>query len=634
MKYIYDLEVYPNFFVGIFKTPGKNEHKVFIYWEKGKDIIDERKELIAFLNTKPKLIGFNNISYDSQILNYILNTPEFNTQDLKNFSNFVIESKWPPISEQLLSTNEIDLYRIWHYNNSAKSTSLKWLEFMFLMKSIKDLPYDHTKPVKLISQVDKIITYCKHDLKVTENLFDKSISRLQQRQSISKKMGENLMNYSDTALGEYLVLKSLTEELNITIKELKSQRTQRKEIKVKEIIFPYYKNLPVTKYIREEYFEKLEVKSNRDPSTKNLVFDFKSVPDFKYDWDNIKVVYGMGGIHGCVEKGVYESTDQDVIMSCDVSSEYPNIIIQNNLYPLHLGPGFTTVYKGVLDERKKYSKDTHYMENQLYKLAANSVYGKLNSQYSPLYDPKIATTITVNGQLSKTMLAEMLKIRIPDSKLLMMNTDGLEIVINKNYINDYYEVCSEWEKITNLNLEHDEYKKLIIDDVNNYIGIFKNNKIKRKGRFYVLSDYEKFEEFHKNSSASIIPEAINEYFEKGISIDDTINNCDDIFKFCYGAKKNRNFIHVLITADDDKKISIVKNNDRVLRYYASNSDSSGSLFKMWDDLRITSLQKDVRVNFAQSLRSPNASKYPDLNRSWYISEAYKIVSKIENVTEL
>jgi hypothetical protein len=35
----------------------------------------------------------------------------------------------------------------------------------------------------------------------------------------------------------------------------------------------------------------------------------------------------------------------------------------------------------------------------------------------------------------------------------------------------YYEICAEWEKIMNLQLEHDTYQKIILGDVNNYIAV-------------------------------------------------------------------------------------------------------------------------------------------------------------------
>ena len=79
--------------------------------------------------------------------------------------------------------------------------------------------------------------------------------------------------------------------------------------------------------------------------------------------------------------------------------------------------------------------------------------------------------ITVNGQLSLLMLYEMLMERIPDAAGLLLNTDGVEIRIPRKYKDEYLSICKEWEEITQLNLEHDTYQKIVLGDVNNYIAV-------------------------------------------------------------------------------------------------------------------------------------------------------------------
>ena len=39
----------------------------------------------------------------------------------------------------------------------------------------------------------------------------------------------------------------------------------------------------------------------------------------------------LGGVHGAASKGVYEATDDMVIMSSDVTSFYPNLAIKNQV---------------------------------------------------------------------------------------------------------------------------------------------------------------------------------------------------------------------------------------------------------------------------------------------------------------
>lgn len=642
LVYIYDLEVYPNLFVGVFKRPAKNEYKIFTVWfHDDKFLIDDRESIITFLETQPKLVGYNNLKYDSQILEFILDNPNFHPEDLKEYSNRCISSRWADIPEWKLRRQELDVFKIWHYDNKARLTSLKWLEFMYRLKSIKDLPFEHDKKITSKAQVEKVVSYCRHDIVPTEMCYDLSKDKISLRKEMGKVFNLSLMNKSDASMGSSILLEVLSKEMNLNKGDLRNMRTNHDIIEVKDVIFDYYpKELTITNQIKNDHFSKIKMYSTYDVDSNTKIFDFTKVKNLEYNWNGCEVTYAMGGIHGCVPKGIYESTEDVVIKSCDVTSEYPYLIIQNELHPAHLDKdSFLRAYRdGIVYERNKYPKKTHFGMNMTFKLAANSAYGNLKNKHSFLYDPKAATTIVVNGQLSKTMLAEMLTERIPTAQLLMMNTDGLEIMIPRSAVKDYEEICAKWEKITKLNLEHEEYKKLIIDDVNNYIGVFANDTIKRKGRFYIWQDYIDKEEYHKNSSAVIIPEAIHDYFVNGTSVEDTIKSCEDIYHFLIGVKKQRNFQHAIFIADDTRGIDIKKNNDRVLRYYVAKEKpgsnySSGCLFKIWNDGRITGLQKGCTVKMAQSVRANKIANYPDIDYEWYINEAYKIINQIEEMNE-
>jgi hypothetical protein len=80
--------------------------------------------------------------------------------------------------------------------------------------------------------------------------------------------------------------------------------------------------------------------------------------------------------------------------------------------------------------------------------------------------------ITINGQLSLMMLYEMISEGIPESVPLMQNTDGVEFMIPEKDQEKYLEICKEWEKLTQLSLEHDQYQKMVIKDVNNYLAVY------------------------------------------------------------------------------------------------------------------------------------------------------------------
>ena len=93
-----------------------------------------------------------------------------------------------------------------------------------------------------------------------------------------------------------------------------------------------------------------------------------------------------------------------------------------------------------------------------------------NNKYSPFYDPKYTMSITINGQLSLTMLMEKLVQKF-NVKMLMLNTDGLEFIVKREYQKDVEELVSKWEKHTGLQMEGVFYSDMYIADVNSYIAI-------------------------------------------------------------------------------------------------------------------------------------------------------------------
>ncbi len=81
-----------------------------------------------------------------------------------------------------------------------------------------------------------------------------------------------------------------------------------------------------------------------------------------------------------------------------------------------------------------------------------------------LYDPLCALRITINGQLYLLMLVEALVKN--GFKVISANTDGLITLVPKVRSELYKNICSEWEKKTNFDLEYTYYKKYIRRDVN------------------------------------------------------------------------------------------------------------------------------------------------------------------------
>jgi hypothetical protein len=248
-----------------------------------------------------------------------------------------------------------------------------------------------------------------------------------------------------------------------------------------------------------------------------------TVAGFQFD-------FGTGGIHGSVSNRVFNEDDNYIIVDADVTSMYPSLGIVNRVYPAHLGERFCDIYTDIKNQRVSYAKGTP--ENAMLKLALNGVYGDSNNRYSPFYDPQYTMTITINGQLSICMLAERL-MQIPGLQLIQVNTDGLTCCVPRYAEDTYARICKQWESDTRLDLEYARYKRMIVADVNSYIAVGTDGKVKRKGR------YEYKRGWHQDQSGLVIPKAAEAALVHGADVEQFITQHSDPFDFMMRAKAPR-----------------------------------------------------------------------------------------------
>lgn len=527
---VYDLETLTNCFIACFEDYKTEDQKVFVV----HDLRNDFKEFVSYLlylrNHKGWLISFNGLGFDSQVVEFILqNYEEWEEKTGCEIANIIYkfaqktitnQDLLPEFPEWKMSINQIDVFKLNHWDNPAKRSSLKWIQYSMDWHTIQDMPIKHTTEVKSMQEIETIISYCKNDVKSTKAIMNLSKEQINLRKNLTKEYGINLFSASEPRISKELFLYFLSKETDISKYDLKQLRTFRSKIVVKDIILPYIKfQTPEFQRLLNQ-FNKLEINPNE---TKN---------SFKYTikYKGVNTDFGLGGVHGAANSGIYESTEDMIIMSSDVTSFYPNLAIRNGWAPAHLPKReFCNLYEWFFEERKKIPKKDP--KNYVYKIILNSTYGLSNDRNSFLYDPEFTMRITINGQLSLVMLYEMLAEGIPGSVPLMQNTDGLEMMIPKQHKQKYLDICAEWEKTTKLQLEHDEYKKIILADVNNYIAINTAGKAKCKGRF----EFDNLA-LHKNKSFLIIPKAIYNYFVNDIPPEKYLADNRNIFDYCGGVK--------------------------------------------------------------------------------------------------
>lgn len=654
--YVYDLETYPNFFLAVFKCIITGE---YLYFE-----ISDRKNqtflLKLFLEKQVKgLIGFNNLNFDYPVLhNTLLKTNrKFEPQEIYSEVEKIINSKYSAIWDNQIKIPQLDLYRIWHYDNKNKSTSLKWLEFAMRLPNVEDLPY---KPGTILTydQMDEIINYCKNDIEATEKFYNISSKHIEIRKFYTNLEGINLINASEIKMSKEIFGKYLSKEMNIDVKTLSKLRTERSEIYIKDIVFNYLKfNDP----LNQEVLEKFNSYKWIDTSNMSKEQGKKYSISFSRNYKNVVREYAEGGLHSFGKAGIYESDDEWELWDFDFASFYPHISFRNKLHPEHIPePIFSSIYEGFYKDRKLYDKKDP--RNYVLKIILNGSYGLSKDKYAFLYDPKWQLAICINGQLLLTLLTEKIveacKI---DPTIIFENTDGCMLRIHKSDINRVKEACKEVENICNIPLEAQLCQKIIIRDVNNYINIISDDNIKFKGCFEIDRDY------HKNHSKRIVPIALANYFINNISVKDTIyNHLNEtkysfaenygIYDFCLGAKmKGQNeLVQRYWKGHELMEDSLSKMN----RYYISNigvelikklpplekhfltetdkhklkfDDQQLNIFDFIEDIKVDAENRDE--NLESGYKCTLFNKYKEyqynLNYDYYINECNKIINTLK-----
>lgn len=700
----YDIECYPDLLLFIFKDYNTKEYHIFEY-SKFKD---DRKALYQFITSNFLiLLSYNGKYYDDQMLYYFYMHPKKSLLDYKNESNQIINAKfnkypeysiYPSVIYQGLDLQEINNYGI----TSAKRTSLKMLAFNIRDRYLDDLPYPHDKPLivksKSRDKLDKVIKYCQHDTDKVEILYEISKPLIKYRREYGSLVGLNLLNYSETALAKKVIAKIFSEALEIDPSELKEKKVYRESIAISDVINykEFYDNAKLSQTLAVyNYYNSKVLTATKDSTVKNTkrkLIDLEKALLINVEYPNgLKSQYGSGGIHGVVKPGVYISDGIFELWDYDFGSYYPHLIAKfKGLEPKHLVGLLGKQLMSWYEERStKYPKDTHWDLNYALKIIVNLCYGLMGSEFSDLYDVQAQLGVCVNGMLVITKLTEDMFLT-DGVEVLYQNTDGFMIRIDTTKTNPLAvkEHIEAFAKLIQIPIEYEKIQKFVLLDVNNFTLKTAKGKIKQKGRFETYSTICAHKDYHKNTSAMIIPYALDKYYHNDYTIDqirELIYNHNNIFDFRICAKGNYQYsllesndleteyifkekLHSQYTEDmrelepedkdyfstrlvlkefKNKEKNIITSkilNQRVIAYYIATEGST--LSKLWYHntklgTRFESLEANNPVIVCNNILNPDVFKevkktnelidlYPKLDREYYFTEVTKIIKQIDS----
>lgn len=637
MIVVYDLETLKDFFLYIDLSLEKDHFNVFEI-SRFKNDLDL---LLEYLTTLKGQIGFNNLNFDAQIQQHLLNRNpaywscykgEEIAGEIHDYVQYIInksnKNEWLDYSEKDFPVKQVDLYKVWHFDNKQKICSLKWVQYMTDWHNIEDMPIDHMDSITDRKTADSIIEYCKNDCLSTRHFYNitrgktelplyKGIDRLQLRKDIKEEFKFTCTNFNDVKIGDEINKINYLKSTGLTKYDLKNKRADLYPFTFEDC-FPEYTN-----FISDEMNSLINSIRRIEVS-----LDFKQEFPFKFGTSNY--VIAKGGLHSEDKSRIIEPKNYEILRDADIGSMYPNIIRKRRIYPRQLGDkwldGYTSIIEKRLQAKSKFkeTKDPKYQSIQeAFKLALNGgSFGKLQEKSSWQFDPLACFKVTIGGQIDLLMLIERLE--LSGIKVVSANTDGIVSLFTKHQEDTYKKVCEEWEKLVGNNvlgqLEYCDYKLLAQRSVNDYIAIKEDGKAKHKGGSFTIHH-----ELHKNKSFRVIPLALDAFYTKGLNPRTFITQHENIFDFCAGMRTRGEWFLKAVGIINGKLVE--RKLQKTNRYFISNKGYK--LIKCNPDGR--TIQEDSGrwlSTVYNKHENKNINKY-DINYDYYVKKVYEIIGEMQ-----
>lgn len=558
----YDFEVFKFDWLVVLIEPNKQTETV---------IVNDRKELIEFYeaNKEEIWVGFNSRRYDQYILKGILlgiDPKEINDKIIVEG----IDGWRISVGFRKIPLNNYDVM-------NGIDRGLKYFEGA-MGNSIKEssVPFDIKRPLTE-EEINEVISYCRHDVEQTIEVFLERFSDFQAQIELLKMFELPISEISKTKA-----------QLSAKILEAE-KRTYDDEF---EIDFP--ETMRIEKY-------------------KNIVDWYKDPENLSYDKaQTVEVAgiphnFGWGGVHGAIlgYKG------EGYFINMDVASLYPSLMIR---YGLLSRSCYQEKFKDIVDLRLKLKADKNPLQAPL-KIVINGTYGASKDKFNPLYDPRQANRVCVYGQLLLLDLIEHLE---PHCEIIQSNTDGVLVKLrdgSQEAFDIVDDVAHEWEERTGLVLEFDEYRKVIQKDVNNYIIVDPEGNMKSKGAYVKKLgklDYD----------LAIVNKAVKKFLVDGTSVEKTIWNCDELKEFQLVKKISSKYEAIYY---GNEKI-----NERCIRCFASTDPRSNGLYKLHKETgRLAKIEGTPERSTLINEDINNRSCPYWLDKTWYIELAKKRIADFE-----
>lgn len=496
-----DCEVFKYDWIVIFLDLTTGEWSVFHNDNQGvRDYIEQPGRLFC---------GYNNKHYDNHILKAICCGAD--PALVKQINDFIIVEERPGWEHYFLRKTWFRFDSFDLMDDTQIGTSLKHIEaHMGWNIEETEVDFNLDRPLNQ-EEIERTIRYCKWDVQATAKLLTLRKGYLNAKLNVarSKEIPDTNALYMSNA----------------------------------RLTAAYLGAVPTVRYDEREYQYPEELNQSIIPSEVLAFFDRlhdTSIPSkelfsskLRLMLDGAEAILGFGGIHHARPNYSECSEGKRVIRNFDVASLYPSLMVYY---------GFTSrnipradIFERVYHTRLKAKREGDKLTANTLKLILNTTYGAMLAATNPLYDPLMGRSVCITGQLLILELALRYLREVPTLRLIQLNTDGLMISLEEEYLPIVYKINEEWQQSKHLNLEEDKIRKIVQKDVNNYVMVMDNGKVKTKGS-YVTYGIPAAGGFSINNNFVIVKQAVINYFVGGTPVEDTIYASQDIHDFQIIAK--------------------------------------------------------------------------------------------------
>lgn len=490
--YIYDIEVFKKDNLFVFRNYFTKEWTVI-----HNDLDALRKFYLA--NRDSLFIGYNSHSYDANVMRAYLQG-----KNPYHVSKAIIESDDRGLVYKMFDTKKTPLFGMDLYQDNRGFSLKEHSAFMGINIKETEVDFDLDRELTEEEQVLNEL-YCKNDVLATEKRFEQNIGMLVAKAAIALYFGLDKMALSMT-------------NANLTAELLGAEKTPDRGDELDKY------ELPEGFEIESETILNAFMKDEFEANDKGHASISLDVPR-----RDVTEVLGVGGIHGAKESFIHVGN----FHARDVGSLYPNTMVLFDYLSRNIPEDKRHIYQMLLDERMeaKYSNKefteikgvkipTKLLING-YKLPLNTKYGAMGAEFNKLYDPRMRLLVCITGQMAMWDLLEKIE---DHATIIQSNTDAhYYIPFSEEDEKEIDGIAKDWEERTGYTLDDDPFKAIFQKDVNNYLAVTSDGKVKFKGAIGLTNGLK--------VSKAIVSNAFINYVVSGKDYKEFINECNELRQF-------------------------------------------------------------------------------------------------------